>query len=124
MLEDFPQSLQEVFRSLLPKVKTLGRLSEDFLGSLLMHFMLEDVPQSLQEVFQSFLLKVTLEDFSEDSWTLGRLLEDFSRSLLMYFMPEDVPQSLREVFRSLLPKVVQRNDVKWSPCLSMLKNDI
>ena len=38
--------------------KTLGRLSEDFLRSLLMHFMLEDVPRSLQEVFQSFLLKV------------------------------------------------------------------
>ena len=38
--------------------KTFGRLSEDFLGSLLMHFMLEDIPRSLQKVFQSFMLKV------------------------------------------------------------------
>ena len=31
--------------------ETLGRLSEDFLGNLLWHFMLEDFPRSLEEVF-------------------------------------------------------------------------
>ena len=30
--------------------KTLGRLSEDFLGSLIMYFMLDDFPRSLREV--------------------------------------------------------------------------
>ena len=38
--------------------KTLKRLLEDFLGSLLLHFMLEDVPWSLQEVFLCFMPKV------------------------------------------------------------------
>ena len=70
-------------------------------------------------------LSPTLKDFLEDSWkTLERLLKDFLESFLMYYMLEDFSRNLREVFRSLLPKVVQKNDVKWSPSLSMLRNDI
>ena len=62
----------------------------------------------------------TIRRLLADSETLKRLL----RSLLMYFMLEDFPRGLREVFQSLLSKVVQMNDVKWSPSLSMLRNDI
>ena len=47
-LEDFSEN----------SCKTLGKLLEDFLGSLLMYFMLEDFPRSLREVLQSLLLKV------------------------------------------------------------------
>ncbi|KAG5385035.1 hypothetical protein IGI04_036505 [Brassica rapa subsp. trilocularis] len=56
---------------------------------------------------------------------LGRLSdsEDFLGNL-MYFMPEDFPRSLQKFFQSLLSKVVQRDDVKWSPNLSMLRNNI
>ncbi|WZZ27347.1 hypothetical protein YC2023_010748 [Brassica napus] len=87
--------------------------SEDFLESLLMHFMLEDFPRSLQEVFRNLLPKVT------SGIILGRISEDFLENLLVYFRLEDFPRSLQKVFQSLLPKVVQRDDVKWSPSLSI-----
>ncbi|KAG5389298.1 hypothetical protein IGI04_030839 [Brassica rapa subsp. trilocularis] len=48
----------------------------------------------------------------------GRLLRRLSELL------EDFLESLRKVFRCFLPKVVQKNDVKWSSSLSMLRNDI
>ncbi|KAG5400608.1 hypothetical protein IGI04_015215, partial [Brassica rapa subsp. trilocularis] len=92
--------------------------------TLVIHFMLKDVPRSLHEVFQSFMLKISQKTLGRLSKILGRLLANFLRSLLMYFMLEDFPRSLREVFQSLFAKVVQRNDVKWRPSLSMLRNDI
>ncbi|KAG5393257.1 hypothetical protein IGI04_023220 [Brassica rapa subsp. trilocularis] len=83
-----------------------------------MHFILEDFSRNLQEVFRSLPTKVISYK------TLGKLLKHFLGIFLMYFMLQDFSRNLREVFRSLLPKVVQRNDVKWSPSLSMLRNDI
>ena len=63
-------------------------------------------------------LSQTFEDFSEDSWkTLGRLLGKYSNVLYARRLPT-------KSSGSLLPKVVQMNDVKWSPNLSMLRNDI
>ncbi|KAF3540044.1 hypothetical protein F2Q69_00020469 [Brassica cretica] len=146
----FRQDFHEVFRSLLPKVvqildmyfvffrsesdfgKLLRRLSEDFLKSSNPFYAIRLPTKSSGAKSSGSLLKSsaqnmsqTFEDFSKESWkTLGRLLKDFLGSLLMYFMLEDFPRSLREVFRSLLPKVGQMNDVKWSPSLSMLRNDI
>ncbi|WZZ33724.1 hypothetical protein YC2023_017125 [Brassica napus] len=103
--------------------KVLGRLLEDFSGNLLMHFMLEDFPRSILKSSAQNMCQ-TLENFSENSWkTLRRLFEDFLGSLLMYFMLEAFPRSFRKVFQSLLPKVVQRNDVKWSPSLSIKQNN-
>ncbi|KAG5375411.1 hypothetical protein IGI04_040546 [Brassica rapa subsp. trilocularis] len=47
-----------------------------------MHFMIEDFPQSILEVFRSLLPKVTLENFSEDSWkNFRRLLKDSRKTL-------------------------------------------
>ncbi|KAG5400299.1 hypothetical protein IGI04_014906, partial [Brassica rapa subsp. trilocularis] len=72
--------------------------------------------RSLQEVFCPKRYKFRICTLCK---TLGRLSKDSRKtswgSLLMYFML---------VFRSLLSKMVQRNDVKWSPNLSMLRNHI
>ena len=62
-------------------------------------------------------LRQILEDFWDNSWkTLGRLLRKYSNVFYA--------RSLEKVFQSLMPKVVQRDDVKWSPSLSMLRNNI
>ncbi|WZZ52774.1 hypothetical protein YC2023_052881 [Brassica napus] len=63
-------------------------------------------------------LSQTFEDFSEDSWKILRRLLGKSSNV---FNPRRLPTKFSV---SLLPKVVQRNDVEWSPSLSMLRNDI
>ncbi|KAG5410628.1 hypothetical protein IGI04_006947 [Brassica rapa subsp. trilocularis] len=151
MLEDLPRSLQKVFcpnyLNVFEYIKfsdlnqTLENFSEDswktlrrLLGKFSNAFYarrrptksLRSLPKFSAQSYTNF--GYTLKDFSEDSWktlrnsrkTLGRLLEKSCN----VFYARRLPRSLREFFQSLLPKVVQRNDVKWRPSLSMLRNDI
>ena len=126
------------------KFSDLNQNLEDFVRSLLMHFMLEDVPWSLQEVFQNLNMQIfqvwvrlwkisqkTLERLSEipgrllaDSETLGRLLADFLRSLLMYFMLEDFPRSLRKVLCPKWYKEMMSSGVQAYLCWGMISNSM
>ncbi|KAF3547085.1 hypothetical protein DY000_02007481 [Brassica cretica] len=139
LLEEFSRRLlaySDLRQTLKDFSKTFGRLLKDSRKTprktsrqVFYAFYSRRLPtkfsRSLMKSYGQSDLSPTLKDFLEDSWkTLERLLKDFLGSFLMYYMLEDFSRNLREVFRSLLPKVVQKNDVKWSPSLSMLRNDI
>ncbi|KAG5378557.1 hypothetical protein IGI04_026399, partial [Brassica rapa subsp. trilocularis] len=136
-LKDFSEDFRNTSRQefLEDFWKTLRRLPKKYSNVFYARKRLTKSSGSLQEVFRKS--SGSLPKFSAQSYTncgyktfgrlfetLGRLLADFLRSLLMYFMLEDFSRSLQEAFQSLMPKVVQRNDVKWRPSLSMLRDDI
>ncbi|KAF2613895.1 hypothetical protein F2Q70_00013668 [Brassica cretica] len=90
MLEDFPRSLQEVFRSLLPKV----------------------IFPDLRD-FERLLRRLSEDSRKTSQKTLGRLLRSLLRKSSNAFYARRLPTkssgSLQEVFRSLLPKVAPMN---------------
>ncbi|KAG5406882.1 hypothetical protein IGI04_013001, partial [Brassica rapa subsp. trilocularis] len=123
-LSDLNQTLENFLKD---SWKTLGRL----LGKSSIAFYARRRPTKFSGSLPKFPAQsytnfgYTLEDFSEDSWktlknsrkTLGRLLE----KSFNVFYARKLPTKFSG---SLLPKVVQRNDVKWRPSLSMLRNNI
>ena len=135
-------SLYEVFRSLLSK---MVQILDMYFMCVFIYYILKSYRFNLmwffcllfkhkKFYFWSFLcfeaiwmflnmqifsdLSQTFEDFSEDSWKILRRLLGKSSNV---FNPRRLPTKFSV---SLLPKVVQRNDVEWSPSLSMLRNDI
>ncbi|WZZ03526.1 hypothetical protein YC2023_089447 [Brassica napus] len=108
-LKDFSEDSRKTFQN------TLGKSSNAFYARRLSTKSSGSLPKSSAQSGTNF-------GYSEFGKLLRRLLENFLGTLLMYFVLDDFPRSIREVFRSLLSKVVQKNDVKWSPSLSITHN--
>ncbi|KAG5388598.1 hypothetical protein IGI04_030139, partial [Brassica rapa subsp. trilocularis] len=124
VFSDLRQTLKEFSEdSRKTSQNTLGKSSNAFYArKLASHEIFRKSSEVFCPKWYKFWICILLWKTSQK--TIGRLSEDFLGSIIMYFMLDDFLRSLREVLQSLLPKVVQRNDVRWSPSLSMWRNYI
>ncbi|KAG5375529.1 hypothetical protein IGI04_040125, partial [Brassica rapa subsp. trilocularis] len=126
---NLPKSLESLPTSSVQNSTNIGYTLGRLLGKSSNAFYAGKLPtKSSESLLKSSAqnLSQTLEDFLEDPWKIfGKLMENSQKTLgrksSNVFYARRLPTKSSE---SLLLKVVQRTNVKWSPSLSMLRNDI